>query len=76
MSRTGVNMTNDVVEVIYDLQQQDYATLYIDTLQRILAGIIRNDMGSEEDRLNLAGEVLGLQDILRRFIQEKKGGES
>lgn len=76
MSRTGVNMTNDVVEVIYDLQQQDYATLYIDTLQRILAGIIRNDMGSEEDRLNLAGEVLGLQDILRRFIQEEKGGES
>ncbi len=76
MSRTGVNMTNDVVEVIYDLQQQDYATLYIDTLQRILAGIIRNDMGSEEDRLNLAGEVLGLQDILRRFIQEEKGGEA
>ena len=76
MSRTGVNMTNDVVEVIYDLQQHDYATLYIDTLQRILAGIIRNDMGSEEDRLNLAGEVLGLQDILRRFIQEEKGGES
>ncbi|WP_300814491.1 hypothetical protein [uncultured Bacteroides sp.] len=69
-------MTNDVVEVIYDLQQQDYATLYIDTLQRILAGIIRNDMGSEEDRLNLAGEVLGLQDILRRFIQEEKGGEA
>ena len=76
MSRTGVNMTNDVVEVIYDLQQQDYATLYIDTLQRILAGIIRNDMGSEEDRLNLAGEVLGLQDVLRRFIQEEKGGEA
>lgn len=76
MSRTDVNMTPDVVDAIYNLQQQEYAALYVDTLQRLLEGIIRNDMGDEEDRLNLAGEVLGLQDILRRFIQEEKGGES
>ena len=76
MSRTDVNMTPDVVDAIYNLQQQEYAALYVDTLQRLLEGIIRNDMGDEENRLNLAGEVLGLQDILRRFIQEEKGGEA
>lgn len=75
MSRTDVKMTPDVVDAIYDLQQQEYAALYVDTLQRLLTGIIRNDMGDEENRLNLASEVLGLQDILRIFFLEEKGGE-
>lgn len=74
MSRTDVNMTPDVVDAIYNLQQQEYAALYVDTLQRLLEGIIRNDMGDEENRLNLAGEVLSLQDILRCFILEEEGG--
>lgn len=75
MSRTDVNMTPDVVDAIYNLQQQEYAVMYVDTLQRLLTGIIRNDMGDEENRLNLASEVLGLQDILRIFFLEEKGGE-
>ncbi len=74
MSRTDVNMTPDVVDAIYNLQQQEYAALYVDTLQRLLTGVIRNDMGDEENRLNLAGEVLSLQDILRCFILEEEGG--
>lgn len=74
MSRTDVKMTPDVVDAIYDLQQQEYAALYVDTLQRLLEGIIRNDMGNDENRLNLAGEVLSLQDILRCFILEEEGG--
>lgn len=74
MSRTDVNMTPDVVDAIYNLQQQEYAALYVDTLQRLLEGVIRNDMGDEENRLNLAGEVLSLQDILRCFILEEEGG--
>ncbi|WP_298114392.1 hypothetical protein [uncultured Bacteroides sp.] len=68
MSRTDVNMTPDVVDAIYNLQQQEYAALYVDTLQRLLEGIIRNDMGNDENRLTLASEVLSLQDILRCFI--------
>lgn len=68
-------MTPDVVNAIYNLQQQEYAAMYVDTLQRLLTGIIRNDMGDEENRLNLASEVLGLQDILRIFFLEEKGGE-
>ena len=74
MSRTDVNMTPDVVDAIYNLQQQEYAALYVDTLQRLLTGVIRNDMGDEENHLNLAGEVLSLQDILRCFILEEEGG--
>jgi hypothetical protein len=61
-------MTPDVVDAIYNLQQQEYAALYVDTLQRLLEGIIRNDMGNDENRLTLASEVLSLQDILRCFI--------
>lgn len=68
MNRTDVNLTPDVVDAIYDLQQQEYAAMYVDTLQRLLEGIIRNDMGNDENRLTLASEVLSLQDILRCFI--------
>ena len=45
-----------------------------DTLQRVLTGIIRDDMGSDEERLKLAGEVLYLQDTLRCFILQEEGG--
>lgn len=52
MSETTVNLTPEVVETIYDLQQRDYASLHVDVLQRVLTGIIRDDMGSDEERLN------------------------
>ncbi|WP_346713313.1 hypothetical protein [Mediterranea massiliensis] len=74
MSDTTVNLTPEVVETIYDLQTQEYASLHVDTLQRVLTGIIRNDMGSDEERLKLAGEVLYLQDTMRCFILNEKGG--
>ena len=74
MSETTVNLTPEVVETLYDLQQRDYASLHVDTLQRVLTGIIRDDMGSHEERLKLAGEVLYLQDTMRCFILNEKGG--
>ncbi len=76
MSETCVNLTPEVVETLYDLQQRGYAELQVDTLQRVLNGIIRGDMGTDEERLRLAGEVLFLQDTLRCFIllEEKEGG--
>ena len=74
MSETTVNLTPEVVEPLYDLQQRDYASLHVDTLQRVLTGIIRDDMGSDEERLKLAGEVLYLQDTMRCFILNEKGG--
>lgn len=74
MSETTVNLKPEVVETLYDLQQRGYASLHVDTLQRVLTGIIRDDMGSGEERLKLAGEVLYLQDTLRCFILQEKGG--
>lgn len=72
---TNVSLTPEVVETLYDLQQRGYALLHVDTLQRVLNGIIRDDMGDEKARLELAGEVLFLQDTMRCFIlpEEKKG---
>lgn len=74
MSETTVNLTPEVVETIYDLQQRDYASLHVDVLQRVLTGIIRDDMGSDEERQKLAGEVLYLQDTMRCFILQEEGG--
>lgn len=71
MSETTVNLTPEVVETIYDLQQRDYASLHVDVLQRVLTGIIRDDMGSDEERLKLAGEVLYLQDTMRCFVLQE-----
>lgn len=75
MSETNINLTPEVVNIIYDLQQREYASLHIDTLQQVLIGIIRGDMGSDEERLKLAGELLFMQDTMRCFILQKKGGE-
>lgn len=74
MSETNINLTPEVVNTIYELQQREYASMHIDTLQQVLIGIIRGDMGSDEERLKLAGEVLFLQDTMRCFILQKKGG--
>ncbi len=76
MSETNVNLTPEVVETIYDLQQRDQASMHVDTLQKILTGIIRDDMGDEKERLELLGAVLFLQDTMRCFIlpEERKGG--
>lgn len=74
MSETNINLTPEVVNTIYELQQLEYASMHIDTLQQVLIGIIRGDMGSDEERLKLAGEVLFLQDTMRCFILQKKGG--
>lgn len=74
---TNVSLTPEVVETIYDLQQRDYASMHVDTLQKVLNGIIRDDMGNEAERLKLDGAVLFLQDTLRYFIlpENKEGGE-
>lgn len=76
MSETNVNLTPEVVETIYDLQQRDQASMHVDTLQKILTGIIRDDMGDEKERLELAEAVLYLQDTMRCFVlpEEEKGG--
>lgn len=74
MSETNINLTPEVVNTIYELQQREYASMHIDTLQQVLIGIIRGDMGSDEERLKLAGEVLFLQDTMRCFILQKEGG--
>lgn len=74
MSETNINLTPEVVNTIYELQQLEYASMHIDTLQQVLIGIIRGDMGSDEERLKLAGEVLFLQDTMHCFILQKKGG--
>lgn len=74
MSETNINLTPEVVNTIYELQQREYASMHIDTLQQVLIGIIRGDMGSDEERLKLAGDVLFLQDTMRCFILQKKGG--
>ena len=73
---TQISLTPEVVETLYDLQQRDHASMHVDTLQKILAGIIRDDMGDEKERLELLEAVLFLQDTLRCFIlpAEKKGG--
>ena len=74
---TNVNLTPEVVEAIYDLQQRGHASMHADTLQRVLEGIIRDDMGNEAERLELAGSVLCLQDVMRCFIlpDNKEGGQ-
>ena len=75
MNNTNINLTPEVVETIYDLQQRGNALLLVDTLQKLLNGIIRDDMGDDAERLRLAGDVLYLQDTLRCFIPaEQKGG--
>ena len=73
---TQVDLTPEVVETLYDLQQRGHALMHVDTLQKVLEGIIRDDMGDEKERLELAGAVLFLQDTMRCFIlpEEKKGG--
>ena len=78
---TQISLTPEVVETLYDLQQRGHASMHVDTLQKVLTGIIRDDMGDEKERLELLGsELLGsvlfLQDTLRCFIlpEEKKGG--
>ena len=74
---TQISLTPEVVETLYDLQQRDHASMHVDTLQKILAGIIRDDMGDEKERLELLEAVLFLQDTMRCFIlpEEKRGGE-
>ncbi len=74
MNRTDINLTPEVVETIYDMQKEEQALTYVEVLQTILAGIIRDDMGSDEERLKLAGMVLTLQDYLRTFILTEEGG--
>ena len=73
---TQVDLSPEVVETLYDLQQRGHASMHVDTLQKVLTGIIRDDMGDEKERLELLGSVLFLQDTLRCFIlpDGKKGG--
>ena len=73
MSTTDINLTPEVVETIYSFQKQGNAEGWVYVLQKVLEGIIRDDMGDDGQRLQLAGEVLSLQDELRTFILQEGG---
>ena len=73
MSTTDINLTPEVVETIYSFQKQGNAEGWVYVLQKVLEGIIRDDMGDDGERLQLAGEVLSLQDELRTFILPEGG---
>ena len=73
MSTTDINLTPEVIETIYSFQKQGYAEGWVSVLQKVLEGIIRDDMGDDGQRLQLAGEVLSLQDELRTFILPEGG---
>ena len=73
MSTTDINLTPEVVETIYSFQKQGNAEGWVSVLQKVLEGIIRDDMGDDGQRLQLAGEVLSLQDELRTFILPEGG---
>lgn len=73
MNRTDINLTPEVVETIYSFQKQGNAEGWVEVLQKVLEGIIRDDMGDDGERLRLAGEVLSLQDELRTFILPEGG---
>ena len=73
MSTTDINLTPEVVETIYSFQKQGNAEGWVYVLQKVLEGIIRDDMGDDGQRLQLAGEVLSLQDELRTFILPEGG---
>lgn len=73
---TQVDLSPEVVETLYDLQQRGHAAMHVDTLQRLMTGIIRDDMGDEKERMKLLDAVLFLQDTMRCFIlpDGKEGG--
>ena len=73
MSATDIRLTPEVVETIYSFQKRGYAEGWVEVLQKVLEGIIRDDMGDDSQRLQLAGEVLSLQDELRTFILPEGG---
>ena len=73
MSTTDIRLTPEVVETIYSFQKRGYAEGCVEVLQKVLEGIIRDDMGDDGQRLRLAGEVLSLQDELRTFILPEGG---
>ena len=73
MSATDIDLTPEVVETIYSFQKRGNAEGWVEVLQKVLEGIIRDDMGDDGERLQLAGEVLSLQDELRTFILPEGG---
>lgn len=73
MNATDINLTPEVVETIYSFQKGGNAEGWVEVLQKVLEGIIRDDMGDDGERLQLAGEVLSLQDELRTFILPEGG---
>lgn len=75
MSKTDINLTPEVVETIYSFQKRGYAEIWVDVLQKVLEGIIRDEMGDDAQRLQLAGEVLSIQDELRTFIIPEGGAQ-
>lgn len=75
MSTTDISLTPEVVETIYSFQKRGYAEIWVDVLQKVLEGIIRDEMGDDAKRLQLAGGVLSLQDELRTFIIPEGGAQ-
>lgn len=73
MSATDIDLTPEVVETIYSFQKRGNAEGWVEVLQKVLEGIIRDDMGDDGERLQLAGEVLSLRDELRTFILPEGG---
>lgn len=71
---TEIKLTDDVVDVIHELQYSWYAGFFAEVLGGILHGIIRNNMGDEKERLWYAEQILSLQEILNTF-EIREGGE-
>ena len=74
MNETNINLTPEVVAAVYELQQRNMASTAVEMLQTILVGVIRNEMGSNDERLRIADNILWMQDTFRDFILPEKGG--
>ena len=70
---TKIQLTDDVVDVIHELQYRWYAGFFVEVLDGILHGIIRNDMGNEKERIWYLQQILSLQEILNTF-EIREGG--
>ncbi len=75
MNDTNVKMTQEVVEAIHRLQEQNTAADAVDVLQRLMVFVLREEgNGDDRERLDLAREIIWLQDIMRAFILPQEGG--
>lgn len=72
---TQVNLSKDAMEAVYNLQERGYAEIYVNELFRIMASIIRNDLGKKKERMDTLSVLQQMQDMLRCFIPEDEKGK-